>query len=543
MRHKKWIIIVLFLFVFGTAFFLFHRSKNETDVARGVQLSPEEKAAVAAALRLHPLASEKERLIEQKRRISTWEEYINGRTEIALGVVVETGALGSSNHPWKNINTPEALTLMRAEIRTQLLNATAELRSEQPPPEDLRRLPIFDAANYPSKPSPPKYYEGPQTPEALIAEFDQYLLEMSPEASKLDEYYPKAAWLQKILDNGAVIEIDSDYGYYLSEVRRKLIELKDKPDEWRSGVLGIPPTTNFEEYEEGYIQRKIWENNITNEVAKENPGSVTTVFFPRNHPDKYLPQIGRITYVQRTPNSSAMFTMGTPLTKEQRDNLLYKGVEPEDIEIVYIDGEYNVLAKKPEPYNHQEWLEKNSYTIVPEGLRSSDGTIISPERYQKRHGVEMPYEFRQKYDEYVGTESPINSNAARREAAREAAAREVAKVEFERFHDSMRQRKEFETMADKEVSRELAKQFSKQFLSKHSLKQGNSKQLENALELMFQHGFEEGFRRVRQDSPSIADQLERYLAETQRPTEPQKKPQRPTLPKPSDTPPSQPDAP
>ncbi len=41
---------------------------------------------------------------------------------------------------------------------------------------------------------------------------------------------------------------------------------------------------------------------------------------------------------------------------------------------------------------------------------------------------------------------------------------------------------------------------------------------------MFQHGFEEGFRRVRQDSPSIADQLERYLSETQRPPELQRKP-------------------
>ena len=33
-----------------------------------------------------------------------------------------------------------------------------------------------------------------------------------------------------------------------------------------------------------------------------------------------------------------------------------------------------------------------------------------------------------------------------------------ARVEFERFQDNMRQRKEFKTMVDKEASRELAKQ-------------------------------------------------------------------------------------
>ena len=126
---------------------------------------------------------------------------------------------------------------------------------------------------------------------------------------------------------------------------------------------------------------------------------------------------------------------------------------------------------------------------------------------------------------------------------RDAAVHEVAKVEFESFQDTMRQCKEFQTMSDKDVSRKLARQFSKQFLSEHSLKQGTSKQLENALELMFQHGFEEGFRRVQQDSPSIADQLDRYLSETERPTVPQKNLQRPTPPKSPESAPPETEAP
>ena len=539
MIRQKWMIAILVLLVSGTVFFLFQRSKNNTDGTGGEQLSPEEKAAVAAALRLHPLASEKKRLIEQKRRVSSWEEYIDGRTEIALGVVVELGARGEPDHPWKGINTPEAVALQRSEIRSQLLRATAKLRAEQPPPEDLRKLPIFDASNHPVKPEPPKYYEGPQTPEALTAAFDTYLQEVYPESSAFDEHYPKAAWLQRILDKGAIFERDADYGYYLSAVRRELIALKAKPDEWRSGSRNIPPTTNFEEYEEGFIARKIWENNITNQVSRENPESSTIVYFPRSHPDKYLPKVGKMTYVHRKPDSSAMYSMGHPLTKEQRDNILYKGIEPEDIEIVYIDGDYNVLTEKPKPYNRKEWKKRHTYDIVPEGLRAYDGTILSPERYEEVRGESMSDEIRQRYDEYIGTASPGDADAALREAAREAAAaaKATAKAEFEKFQNRARQLEEFATMSDVEIEKALERQFRRQFLPEHPMEQLTPERLENALGTLYQHGYEEGFRRIRRDSPVLAEQLERYFGTGQK-KQPQKPkpPQRPAPPKPSDTP-------
>ena len=542
MIRQKWIIALLVLLVFGTTFFLFHLPKIDPDVNGGELLSPEEKAAVAAALRLHPFASKKKRLIEEKRRVSTWEEYIDGQTEIALGVVVEEGAMGAPDHPWKMINTPEAIALKRSEIRSQLLRATAQLRAEQPPPEDLRDLPIFDATNSPPKPAPPQYYEGPQTPEALIAEFDQYLLEVYPEASEFDEYYPKAAWIQRILDKGAVFEKDSDYGYYLSEMRRELIELKSKPDEWRSGDRGIPSTTNFEDYEDDYIQRKIWENSIVNKVSTEHPEHVvTSVFFPRSHPDKYLPQVGKMTYVRRKPDSSAMLTIGMPLTEEQHDNLLYKGIEPEDIEIVYIDEEYNLLAEKPKPYNRDEWNKKHIYDIVPEGLRAHDGTIVTPERYEEVLGKPMSAEIKQRYDEYVGTELPVDPDAARREAAREAAAaaQATAKSEYEKFENRMRQLEEFGTMSDAEIGKALERQFRQKFLPDHPVEQLTPERVENALGTLFQHGFEEGFRRLRRDSPALAEQLERYFGGGQKkPPEIPRKPQRPTPPKPPEaTPP------
>ena len=467
---------------------------------------------------LHPLADPEARSVYRNRRPESWDDWAESLTECIVGYCVQIGSA----------STLEEVESQYQETYNYLKNQAALYEKKNHPlPEAIVPMPDL---------SSPKHYQGPQTPKALIAEFDhKYISGYSENFNvSMEEHYPRETFLQRVLDKGAVIKEKLDYDFYL-DLRGYLLQKKDTPEEWLSGKYGIPITTNFTEYEDEVLERKIWENRIIQEVSAAYPHESPTVYFPSNHPDKYLPVVGRMTYVQIDEKIGKMRTSGTTLTKEQRDDLMYKGIEPENIEVVFIDDNYNILSEKPKPFDPNKWLVENSYDIVPEGLRTPDGNIVTPERYQELKGMPMSDEIRKRYDENVGAESSVDPNAARREAAREAAAREVAKVEFERFQDSMRQRKEFETMADKEVSRELAKQFSKQFLSKHSLKQGTSKQLENALELMFQHGFEEGFRRVRQDSPSLADQLERYLAETERPPEPQKRPQRSTPPKPPES--------
>ena len=435
------------------------------------------------------------------------------------------------------INTPEEVAAREKKLTSRMKWASRSKANGEILPNYPFEVPRIPEDNMDS------IYRGRQTASALIAEFDKNWTKRYPQSVDWDAHYPKAAWLRKVIDKGGKIESIGDYSYYL-KLRRNLIKLKETPDKWGNGYFGIPPTSNFEEYQSAYIDRKIWENDIRKEVRATYPNAPQiTTFFPNNQPDKYLPVVGDMTYVYRKPNSSAMVTYGTLLTQEQSVNLKNKGIEPEGIEIVYIDGDFNILSEKPKPYNHQEWLEKNSYDIVPEGLRAPDGTIVDPERYQEIKGVPMPYEIRQRYDEYVGTESPFDSDAARREAARETAAadQEAAKVEFEKFQNSMRQLEEFATMSDVEIEKALERQFRRQFLPEHPVEQLTPERLEEALGTLFKHGFEEGFRRVKRDSPELAEQLERYFGTGRRPPQKSKPSQRSAPPKPPEAAPPETD--
>ncbi len=524
---RRYIIFAIFSLLIGfIGFYYFHgaTTMSQLDVFGVIKKSlkspihktKESTLPIVYRTDLHPLADPEVREAYRNRVPESWDDWAKSLTECIVGHSVQIGYMSS---------TLEEIESHYQETYNYLKDKAARYKKKNHPlPATIIPMPYL---------SDPKYYEGPQTPKALIAEFDHKHSSGYSENFNvtIEEHYPRETFLQRVLEKGAVVRDNTDYDFYL-DLRGHLLQKKETPEEWISGKYGITITTNFTEYEEGVLERKVWENRIIQEVSAAYPHESPTVYFPSNHPDKYLPVVGRMTYVQIDEKIGKMRTSGTTLTKEQRDDLLYKGIEPENIEIVFIDDNYNILSEKPKLFDPNKWLEENSYDIVPEGLRSPDGTFVSPERYHEITGQEMPYETRQKYAEYTG--APPAEAFARAEAEREAVrTREVARAEFERFQNEMQQTEKFQSIAASEMSREL----TTQFLSKHSLKQGTSKQLENALELMFQHGFEEGFRRVRQDSPSIADQLERYLSETQRPLEPQKKPQRPT---PSNSPESAP---
>ncbi len=459
----------------------------------------------------------------------TWEEWIDTNVELSMKQLIASWWNNGNPHPefLENYDTPEKLTVLALDLRVGKKRAAKAWQdrgmsvpptANSVPPESLQETAELGTVRR----TP---YEGPQTPEAIMERFD-YLFsgsgsKNSGSTAPSDLMYPKETWIQDFLDKGAEFKYFGDYDKYISSQGVFMNRSKD-PSLWASGRYGIRPSSTLEEYKEAFIEREIWIQNTWNRVKEEHPDA-TGMAIEGEH---YLPFKDNLTYVRR--NGPSTVTWGTMLSDEGMANLT-RGIEPEGIEIVYIDENYNI-TEKPPPWDPKSpdakaRTEKALKEMIPEIRTFEDSDVlVEPDAAPVRPD-----------DDPVGPD--VDMDAMRREAAREAATREVAKVEFERFQDSMRQRKEFETMADGEVSRELAKQFSKQFLSKHSLKQGTSKQLENALELMFQHGFEEGFRRVRQDSPSIADQLERYLAETQSPPEPQKKPQRPT---PSNSPESAP---
>ena len=491
----------------------------------------------AARERLHPLASDEKRYEARKQSVSTWEEWLDGTTEIGLGSLVALG----------KCKTPEEVEALRKKTRAEFVAATAELRVTEPPPKDLQRLPMFHAdpdknINQPKRTRiEPDPYEGPQTPGALIAVLDAKFFERHPEAVTWDAHFPKAEFLQRVLDKGYEVKNGRNYEWALT-LRRDLIDLKEKPEVWRSGEHGIPITTSYEEYVDGYIDRKIWQHNISERVSEENPGyASTTVFFPGSHRNKYLPVTGKLTYVRRRPDSSGLVTWGAPLTQEQRNDILYRGKHPEEMEIVYIDNDYNVLSEKPEPYDPIDWNRRHTYDHVPEGLRAYDGTIVAPERYEEIRGEPMSPETLQQYNAYIENAIPTDANEAIR-----AAARDAMQAEHARFQERLRELERFANMTDAEIEAELEQSFTpqlpelptaerleKQLWSEVQSARMTPARFEAALKILEQYGPEEGMQRLTKADPKAAAQVKRLLGQ---PSATERLPEQQTAPEPQERP-------
>ena len=130
-----------------------------------------------------------------------------------------------------------------------------------------------------------KAYTGPQTAQALMETFDKTynhshlkttvvvivyrktdsgtILKNGKRhvsqftTTEIDARYPREAWLQLLLDNGITIENFGDYVSYLSK-RYTLAFLKDNPNLRNPVMIHIPPTDNWETYQQ-IIRGNNWE--------------------------------------------------------------------------------------------------------------------------------------------------------------------------------------------------------------------------------------------------------------------------------------------
>ena len=381
--------------------------------------------------------------------------------------------------------------------------------------EKARGTPVATPAS--PLPEETRDYLPPQTSEALMAKFDANYRSGWGGVYDLDAHYPRAEWLQRVLDKGGIIKDSGDYMYYL-DMRGRLLRNQENPDEWRSGKYGIPITTDFDEYTEGFIQRKVWENRIIQKVSAENPNeSLTTVYFPSNHPDKYLPVVGKMTFVRIAKNREGMRGSGAALTREQRRDLLEKGIEPEDIEIVYIDDDYNVLSEPPPilSMNQRERLR------TLENLYSFNGVPLTPENFESVTRHPMPSKWLENYEKRQARETPpeIPDTDAIRTAARSAAA-----AERERFQQGLRELERLTTMSDAELEAELERRLTPQLRelptaenienmhwSEVQSAQMTPARFEAALKILQQHGSEAGLQRLIKADPKAAAKVQRFL--------------------------------
>ena len=95
--------------------------------------------------------------------------------------------------------------------------------------------------------------------------------------SEIDARYPRAEWLQLLLDRGIIIGNLYEYASNLSQ-RHALALLEDNPNLWESGVFDIPPTDNWETYKAAYIDKLVEEVERTKaEIERRKPEIERTI--------------------------------------------------------------------------------------------------------------------------------------------------------------------------------------------------------------------------------------------------------------------------
>ena len=87
--------------------------------------------------------------------------------------------------------------------------------------------------------------------------------------SEIDARYPRAEWLQLLLERGIIIGDFHEYASHLAR-RHALALLEDNPNLWQSGVLDIPPTDDWETYKAAYIDKlvEIEDTKVEIEITK-----------------------------------------------------------------------------------------------------------------------------------------------------------------------------------------------------------------------------------------------------------------------------------
>ena len=196
------------------------------------------------------------------------------------------------------------------------------------------------------------WHKGPQTVEALMDSY--YVAYMQGESRRrIDKRYPPEQWLQYLLDKGVTFHNFGEYAQYM-DARVVTDRLDNNPAllQEESETFGIP-ISNIEKLKEIYLANHLLflkrKHAMERTVGEPVTGGI-------HIGDKVLPfyQNRDVVYVHRVENSTSTRYYGTLLSPLQRFNLIFRGIEPEEIEVVYIDEMGNQLSEKPAPIPREQ---------------------------------------------------------------------------------------------------------------------------------------------------------------------------------------------
>ena len=436
-----------------------------------------------------------------------WEVWIKIQTDVAVEKFVDAAAK-------KHVTlTNEQLVSIRKQIRLIVIAAAEKekKKSDIPPPisesdvkADFTPTPAYNTVG--------KKHTGPQTVEALMDAFHTNY-NKGKSFSEIDRIYPPQQWLQSILDRGLTIQNSAEYSEYM-RIRAALIRIENDLQfrEMRSRGLGIP-ASDIEALKTAHLEKEFdYKQRFHNARRADERISFLGLAGPNNETE--LPfYVGRkMTYVQRRPGYSMSY-YGASLTKEQQFDLHFRGIEPEGIEIIYLDEMGKTLEEKPPPYKREEFRKM-----------LAEGEAPPPEEWWDK---DAPKPDSDDFEEFLPPENTDTELDYLKQRAREEFERQAAEAarqpEFEQFMREVRQLEKFATMSDAEIAAELEKQLRQQLLpglpTEQSLEDAlrekitpkplTPERFNKAKQILQNYGPKEGLRRLAKADPELAEYFRR----------------------------------
>ncbi len=473
---------------------------------------------------------------------SPWGSWVEAQTEFSM------------KHTLADLERSNSTIVLSDEWKKSLrekryaeLEANAEglkkVLSEPPP---LKRM----AYQFELDENMPQKYQGPwpQTAQSLMDAFDEYHNQGYTDET-FDAKYPRAEWLTMLIERGVTFEHYGDYAEYLN-MRVSLKWLEDKPEEWEAGFNGIAPAHDWDTFKDNYIDRNIWEMQQLRAAQQTDP-TIWTATFGGSNKDIFLPHTPNRVYVKRSGHDT-LFN-GVSLTEQERDNFIFKGIEPEGVEMVYLDENDNILDEKLSPLSWEAIFEKAGppppgwEKDLPEGWEPPPGLVEAINKKWKNtdtatqalddvHTIPSETVLQNELLE-DSTQDHLKSTQA------EKKFREMlTQAEEEFFESLMKTDAELEAAFEMELEKYFIQEglivpseadFEKEFRKQFEAEVLTPISLDKAMETLERHGLTEGFRRLQNEDPEVAKVIAELLGarrlqrKAQRYTPPPKPPEPP----------------
>ena len=181
-----------------------------------------------------------------------------------------------------------------------------------------------------------KQHEGPQTVEAIMATFDAMQTQNPRQDTEVDLKYPRAAWIQRCLDLGVVFKDFSDYSGMLA-IRGEAISYEKNPnsplnEDMKEHYYGLPPDASLEEYTNAAIKMTARDLEAMRQAELEDP-TVSGGFGTRNG---FIPMREGVLYVKVDEENFGASFYGDSLSEDEEYTLLFDGIAPEGLEVIYL---------------------------------------------------------------------------------------------------------------------------------------------------------------------------------------------------------------